>query len=105
MKYDKKLVEAKWYPYKDDKKVKVRCPRFSTVVIGQNVMTNLVPMLVGSYMDALVDWSGFKDGKDKMTKCEEEAKLFMYDYDQEFRGFMIELIAEIEGKVSLDLKN
>lgn len=91
----------KWEKFNGKVEFLIRMFPFSEL----NGLEKIGKLLSEQFCYCIVDWKGLTDEDDKPLICDDENKLFLYDYYEDVRNFVFEKIKLLNEKEVKNLKN
>jgi len=73
-----------WYDFNDNVSFSLKPCNFSTM---ENSNT-----LFDAFGNSIIDWKGLTDENDKNFECTDENKKYLFDYSEEIRNFVFEIL-------------
>lgn len=101
MKISRKIKMEKWEKFNGKVEFLIRMFPFSEL----NGLEKIGKLLSEQFCYCIVDWKGLTDEDDKPLICDDENKLFLYDYYEDVRNFVFEKIKLLNEKEVKNLKN
>lgn len=101
MKINRKLTIEKWEKFDGEVEFLIRRFPFSEL----SGIDKVGKLLSEQFCYCIVDWKGLVDEEDKPLICNDENKLFLYDYYEDVRNFVFEKVKLLDEKEVKETKN
>lgn len=105
MKLNTKKVSTGWFEYEDADAKASFCIRPYAYSEAKLSSDDLGEVLLQQFLYCLTDWKGLTDEDDNDFECNDENKLFIYDYVPKLRDFVLIKANELNAILNLELKN
>jgi hypothetical protein len=101
MKINRKISVEKWEKFSGKVEFLIRRFPFSEL----SGLEKVGKLLSEQFCYCIVDWKGLVDEDDKPLICNDENKLFLYDYYEDIREFVFDKIKLLNQKEVKETKN